>query len=513
MTASEKIIDDSLVASQENGYINDNWDIGLNIVRNGHKYIVVRGINSEHSSFTADGTKYTLRIDQHGLLYLDTNEISERFIYIGNKAVDDDGEFMYDIESIKNAVQNNTVESVNCIKKSYIISQTQKKIGRKTVFEKFVYLVIVQNNNAKDEYGYIRRQTTINGERFITPELKEKETFILSGDEKRMQLEYDLFVNLRDSIKTKTSIIQKLANQISLIDVLISLATISSTPGYVCPKFNDNRVIDIKDGKHPVIDKVMKNSSFVSNDILMDEKTDILLITGPNMGGKSTYMRQLSIIVILAQIGCYVPATYCELPIFDRIFTRIGASDDLVSGQSTFMVEMSETNNALMHATSKSLLIFDEIGRGTATYDGMALAQAIVEYIATRIGAKTMFSTHYHELTNLEKEISTLKNVQVCVSEKDGNITFLYKVIPGAMNKSYGINVAKLAHLPNDLLERANEILKSLNTNEVVISKSVLTPKETNDEEWIQEMKDINPLSMSPLEALNFLYEIKKKIK
>ena len=328
-----------------------------------------------------------------------------------------------------------------------------------------------------------------------------------------MQLEYDLFVNLRDSIKTKTSIIQKLANQISLIDVLISLATISSTPGYVCPKFNDNRVIDIKDGKHPVIDKVMKNSSFVSNDILMDEKTDILLITGPNMGGKSTYMRQLSIIVILAQIGCYVPATYCELPIFDRIFTRIGASDDLVSGQSTFMVEMSETNNALMHATSKSLLIFDEIGRGTATYDGMALAQAIVEYIATRIGAKTMFSTHYHELTNLEKEISTLKNVQVCVSEKDGNFTFLYKVIPGAMNKSYGINVAKLAHLPSDLLERANEILKSLNTNEVVISNTVLTPKETNDEEWIQEMKDINPLSMSPLEALNFLYEIKKKIK
>ncbi|MDY5853631.1 MAG: DNA mismatch repair protein MutS, partial [Bacilli bacterium] len=213
------------------------------------------------------------------------------------------------------------------------------------------------------------------------------------------------------------------------------------------------------------------------------------------------------------QIGCYVPATYCELPIFDRIFTRIGASDDLVSGQSTFMVEMSETNNALMHATSKSLLIFDEIGRGTATYDGMALAQAIVEYIATRIGAKTMFSTHYHELTNLEKEISTLKNVQVCVSEKDGNITFLYKVIPGAMNKSYGINVAKLAHLPSDLLERANEILKSLNTNEVVISNTVLTPKETNDEEWIQEMKDINPLSMSPLEALNFLYEIKKKIK
>ena len=387
------------------------------------------------------------------------------------------------------------------------------KVGYNRNFGYYIEVSKGALDQVKDEYGYIRRQTTINGERFITPELKEKETFILSGDEKRMQLEYDLFVNLRDSIKTKTSIIQKLANQISLIDVLISLATISSTPGYVCPKFNDNRVIDIKDGKHPVIDKVMKNSSFVSNDILMDEKTDILLITGPNMGGKSTYMRQLSIIVILAQIGCYVPATYCELPIFDRIFTRIGASDDLVSGQSTFMVEMSETNNALMHATSKSLLIFDEIGRGTATYDGMALAQAIVEYIATRIGAKTMFSTHYHELTNLEKEISTLKNVQVCVSEKDGNITFLYKVIPGAMNKSYGINVAKLAHLPSDLLERANEILKSLNTNEVVISKTVITPKETNDEEWIQEMKDINPLSMSPLEALNFLYEIKKKIK
>ena len=403
---------------------------------------------------------------------------------------------------------------------SQLEAQEREKTGIKTLKvgynRNFGYYIEISKgsvNLVQDDWGYIRRQTTINGERFITPELKEKETLILTADEKRMKLEYELFVDLRESIKVHTSTIQTLANQISLVDVLVSLASVSSLPGYVCPTFNDKKIIDIKDGKHPVIDKVMKNNTFVSNDVEMKEDTDILLITGPNMGGKSTFMRQVAIIVILAQIGCYVPATSCSLPIFDRIFTRIGASDDLISGQSTFMVEMTETNNALRHATENSLLIFDEIGRGTATFDGMALAQSIIEYICSRIHAKTLFSTHYHELTNLENEISTLKNVQVCVAQKDEHITFLYKVVPGAMNKSYGINVARLAHLPEDLLNRANEILDTLENKEIKITSKVMQPIEVKEEEWVKEVRNINPLSMSPLEALNFLYEIKKKMK
>ena len=403
---------------------------------------------------------------------------------------------------------------------SQLEAQEREKTGIKTLKvgynRNFGYYIEISKgsvNLVQDDWGYIRRQTTINGERFITPELKEKETLILTADEKRMKLEYELFVDLRESIKVHTSTIQTLANQISLVDVLVSLASVSSLPGYVCPTFNDKKIIDIKDGKHPVIDKVMKNNTFVSNDVEMKEDTDILLITGPNMGGKSTFMRQVAIIVILAQIGCYVPATSCSLPIFDRIFTRIGASDDLISGQSTFMVEMTETNNALRHATENSLLIFDEIGRGTATFDGMALAQSIIEYICSRIHAKTLFSTHYHELTNLENEISTLKNVQVCVAQKDEHITFLYKVVPGAMNKSYGINVARLAHLPEDLLNRANEILDTLENKEIKITSKVMQSIEVKEEEWVKEVRNINPLSMSPLEALNFLYEIKKKMK
>ena len=403
---------------------------------------------------------------------------------------------------------------------SQLEAQEREKTGIKTLKvgynRNFGYYIEISKgsvNLVQDDWGYIRRQTTINGERFITPELKEKETLILTADEKRMKLEYELFVDLRESIKVHTSTIQTLANQISLVDVLVSLSSVSSLPGYVCPTFNDKKIIDIKDGKHPVIDKVMKNNTFVSNDVEMKEDTDILLITGPNMGGKSTFMRQVAIIVILAQIGCYVPATSCSLPIFDRIFTRIGASDDLISGQSTFMVEMTETNNALRHATENSLLIFDEIGRGTATFDGMALAQSIIEYICSRIHAKTLFSTHYHELTNLENEINTLKNVQVCVAQKDEHITFLYKVVPGAMNKSYGINVARLAHLPEDLLNRANEILDTLENKEIKITSKVMQPIEVKEEEWVKEVRNINPLSMSPLEALNFLYEIKKKMK
>lgn len=386
------------------------------------------------------------------------------------------------------------------------------RIGYNKVFGYYIEVSKGQVSQIKEEWGYERKQTTVNGERYITQELKEKEALILNADEKRMNLEYELFLQMRKRIQTKTSIIQKLANQIAQLDVLASLAEVANKYRFVRPTFNFERTIDIRQGRHPVIEKVMKNGSYVPNDVLLDSSTDILLITGPNMGGKSTYMRELAILVVLAQIGSYVPADSANLPIFDAIFTRIGASDDLVSGQSTFMVEMNETNNALRKATDRSLLIFDEIGRGTATFDGMALAQAIIEYITSRIHAKTMFSTHYHELTSLENDIPCLRNVQVCVSEKEEEVTFLYQVQPGAMNKSYGINVARLAHLPGELLDRAKEILLALENKEVHHVENCMTPRPVTEESWIREVKELDPLSMSPMDALNYLYALKKKI-
>ena len=293
----------------------------------------------------------------------------------------------------------------------------------------------------------------------------------------------------------------------------MSLTEVAIDNHFVKPTFNNQRIINIKNGRHPVIEKVINNKRYVPNDIIMDNKTDILVLTGPNMGGKSTYMRQLALIVILAQIGSFVPAEKADLMIFDSIFTRIGASDDLVSGQSTFMVEMSETNYALRHASENSLLIFDEIGRGTATFDGMALAQAIIEYIAKNIKAKTLFSTHYHEITKIEEQIETLKNIHVGVSSNGDNITFLYRVEDGAMGKSYGINVASLASLPNELLSRASEILDELEKNKINVKSEVIKVEEKKTPEWMKELEKLDPLSMSPLEALNYLYELKKKMK
>lgn len=387
------------------------------------------------------------------------------------------------------------------------------RIGYNRVFGYYIEVSKGQIDQIKDEWGYQRKQTTVNGERYITEELKEKEALILNADERRMRLEYDLFVDVRKKVQDKTQLIQRLANNLAVIDVIVSLAEVSSSNNFIRPKFNFERKINIIEGRHPVIEKVLKEKFYVANDVNLDSNTDVLLITGPNMGGKSTYMRELAIIVVMAQMGCFVPAKEADLMVFDQIFTRIGASDDLVSGQSTFMVEMNETNHALRHATENSLLIFDEIGRGTATFDGMALAQAIIEYITARIHAKTMFSTHYHELTELDKEIPSLKNVHVCVKENDDEITFLYKIKEGTMNKSYGINVARLAKLPNELLSRAKEILHELESKGVPSVGNVLIQNDPVEEEWIKEVKNLDPLSMSPLEALNYLYELKKKIK
>ena len=391
------------------------------------------------------------------------------------------------------------------------------KVGYNKVFGYYIEVSKGNTNLVKDEYGYERKQTLSNCERYISPILKEKEALILNAEEKIIEIEYNLFISIRDKIKEYIPKLQSIAKVISEIDVLQSFATVTEENGYIRPILNDNNNVRVIENRHPVVEKVL-NNDFVENDIIMDENTNILLITGPNMAGKSTYMRQMAITVIMAQIGCFVPAREAELPVFDAIYTRIGASDDLVSGESTFMVEMNETNRAISNATSKSLILFDELGRGTATFDGMALAQSIIEYIHENIHAKTLFSTHYHELTDLEGTLANLKNIHVSAVENEGNITFLHKIKEGSIDKSYGIHVAKLANLPDSLINRANQILKVYESNEkkrdIKIQEALpiedLIPKKNPIEE---EIKNINPLEITPLEALNILYELKEKIK
>ena len=394
------------------------------------------------------------------------------------------------------------------------------KVGFNKVFG---YYIEVSKGNIpliKDEYGYDRKQTLANCERFITPLLKEKENIILGAEEKIINLEYKLFMEIRDFVREYIGKIQDVSKVIAEVDMMASLATVSEENGYVRPVITDERIISIKDGRHPVVEKVSKKE-YVPNDIMMGKGVDILLITGPNMAGKSTYMRQLAITVIMAQIGSFVPAKSCTIPIFDKIFTRIGASDDLVSGESTFMVEMKEANNAIQEATPNSLILFDELGRGTATYDGMSLAQAILEYIHDKIKAKTLFSTHYHELTTLSQDLTNLRNVHVSAIEEDGKITFLHKVKQGAVDKSYGIHVASLAKLPKSLIERANEILdiyeNKNNRKQPFVQTSLFLNADEKEEEktsYVEEkIKEIDPLKMTPIEALNLLYELKTSLK
>ncbi len=390
------------------------------------------------------------------------------------------------------------------------------KIGFNKVFGYFIEVSKSNLNLITPEMGYIRKQTIANGERFITPLLKEKEDLILTSEEKIIELEYNLFIEIRDKVKEYIPNLQEISKVISEIDVIQSFAFISEKYNYVRPTLNNKHEIKVIDSRHPVVEKVIKDS-YVENDIVMDKNTNILLITGPNMAGKSTYMRQLGIITIMAQIGCFVPAKEANLPIFDKIFTRIGASDDLVSGESTFMVEMIEASNAIKNATENSLILFDELGRGTATFDGMSLAQAILEYIHDHIGCKTLFSTHYHELTDLEKNLKKLKNKHVSAEEKDGNIIFLHKVKDGSVDKSYGINVAKLAGLPNEVITRADDILKIYENKEKKRDITIQTTLPLNFEEPKDELKEklksINILELTPLEALNKLNELKESIK
>ncbi len=393
------------------------------------------------------------------------------------------------------------------------------KVGFNKVFGYYIEVPNGSKNQVKDEFNWYRKQTLTNCERYISPELKEKESLILNAEENIIDLEYNLFCDIRNKIKLEVPALNKTADALSELDSILSLAVCSEEYNLVRPVINDNGIINIKDGRHPVVEIVSKEE-YVPNDCVMENGINTLLITGPNMSGKSTYMRQLAIIIIMAQIGSFVPASSANLPIIDKIFTRIGASDDLVSGESTFMVEMKEARNAICNATEHSLILFDELGRGTATYDGMSLAQAILEYISENIKSYTLFSTHYHELTRLDKKFKNIKNVHVSAVENGDTITFLHKVKSGAVDKSYGIHVARLAHMPTSLLARADEILSEYETNakkknpEEKVQLSMDFFQETKNSDIIKEkLESIDLMNTTPIQALNYLFELKEEIK
>ena len=424
-------------------------------------------------------------------------------------------------------------------------AKEREKTGIKNLkikFNKVFGYYLEVTNSFKDlvpDY-YTRKQTLTNAERYITPELKEMEDMILGAEDKLVQLEYELFRELREQIAKNVVRIQKTAKALAKIDVFASLALISEQNHYCRPSLNQNGRIDIKNGRHPVVEKMINNDMFIANDTYLDnQKNRISVITGPNMAGKSTYMRQTALIVLMAQIGCFVPAETADIGIVDRIFTRVGASDDLASGQSTFMVEMTEVANILRNATGNSLLILDEIGRGTSTFDGLSIAWAVVEHISNPklLGAKTLFATHYHELTELEGKLDNVNNYCIAVKEKGDDIVFLRKIVPGGADKSYGIQVAKLAGVPDSVIERAKEIAEELGRHDIVDFTEILSNKKNsatkkkkehldevdltqmslfdavNDNDIIEELKEIDVGNLTPIEALNKLYELQNKIK
>ncbi|MFV4932684.1 DNA mismatch repair protein MutS [Lactobacillus delbrueckii] len=400
------------------------------------------------------------------------------------------------------------------------------KIGYNRVFGYFIQ--VSKGNVAKvPQDRYTRKQTLTNAERYITPELKEHENLILEAESRSTDLEYELFSQLREAVKAHIPALQELGRQLAALDVFVAFAQDAEEKNYCRPSFSSKNEIAVKNGRHPVVEAVLPAGSYIPNDLVMDEDTSIYLITGPNMSGKSTYMRQLALIAIMAQIGSFVPADSAKLPVFDQVFTRIGAADDLYSGKSTFMVEMSEANEALQHASSRSLVLFDEIGRGTATYDGMALAGAIIKYLHDKVGAKTLFATHYHELTELDENLPHLKNIHVGATEENGQLIFLHKILPGPADQSYGIHVAKLAGLPRAVLREASSMLKRLEAEgarEINPSRQQLdlfspvevveeNPLKAEQEELLDEISQVNLNEKTPLEVMQLVADWQQALK
>ncbi|MCT0001829.1 DNA mismatch repair protein MutS [Lactobacillus delbrueckii subsp. lactis] len=400
------------------------------------------------------------------------------------------------------------------------------KIGYNRVFGYFIQ--VSKGNVAKvPQDRYTRKQTLTNAERYITPELKEHENLILEAESRSTDLEYELFSQLREAVKAHIPALQELGRQLAALDVFVAFAQDAEEKNYCRPSFSSKNEIAVKNGRHPVVEAVLPAGSYIPNDLVMDEDTSIYLITGPNMSGKSTYMRQLALIAIMAQIGSFVPADSAKLPVFDQVFTRIGAADDLYSGKSTFMVEMSEANEALQHASSRSLVLFDEIGRGTATYDGMALAGAIIKYLHDKVGAKTLFATHYHELTELDEILPHLKNIHVGATEENGQLIFLHKILPGPADQSYGIHVAKLAGLPRAVLREASSMLKRLEAEgarEINPSRQQLdlfspvevveeNPLKAEQEELLDEISQVNLNEKTPLEVMQLVADWQQALK
>ena len=425
-------------------------------------------------------------------------------------------------------------------------SEEREKTGIKNLkikYNKVFGYYLEVTNSFKDmvpDY-YTRKQTLANAERYIIPELKELEDTILGAEDKLYALEYEIYCDVRNQIAAQVERIQTTAKAIAKVDVFASLALVAERSNYVRPKINEQVVIDIKDGRHPVVEKMIPNDMFISNDTYLDDKKQrISIITGPNMAGKSTYMRQAALIVLMAQLGSFVPASSANIGLVDRIFTRVGASDDLASGQSTFMVEMTEVANILRNATSKSLLILDEIGRGTSTFDGLSIAWAVVEYISDNklLGAKTLFATHYHELTELEGKIHNVNNYCIAVKEKGDDIVFLRKIVKGGADKSYGIQVAKLAGVPDVVITRAKEIVEELSDEDITTRVSEIASREkeqkkkqktkkydevdmaqmslfdtVKDDDVLEELKSIDVGNLTPVDALNTIYRLQNKLK
>lgn len=485
-------------------------------------------INS-HLLYEVDYTPFTL-----------LNEFSSLLEYVDSVLIEDPPISITEGNIIKDNVNQRLDEYRDALENGQKwLSELQKrereetglktlKVGYNKVFGYYIEISRLQAANFNDD-RYIRKQTLTNAERYITEELKEIEATILGAQEKSTSLEYDLFIDLREYVAKYVSGLQELAHEVATLDVLVNFANISESEDYVRAELtHETKRIELVDSRHPVVESLIGKANFVPNSLFSDEDSSLLLLTGPNMSGKSTFMRQVAFSIILNQIGCFVPAKKAKLPIIDKIFTRIGSSDDTTSGQSTFMVEMMETNVALEEATENSLLLFDEIGRGTATFDGMALAEAIIKYIAKNVKAMTIFSTHYHELTELDKTINEVKNIHVGAQEHEGNLIFLHKVIDGPADKSYGIHVAKLAGLPQSVLEESQEILIELESNAKNLRESgavqldLFTNREKdlikesipeNIQSIVDDIHSLNINQMTPIEAMQKIYEWHQQIK